>query len=114
MLLALGAALHYGWALAPPEDQAQAWNILGAVARLCMLAALLWHARGLALAVGAWWAAEELLVIGCSGLWIWRPWVVQPGQAQCSSLLHFDLGKVGVSVIALLALVLTRPVRPDR
>jgi hypothetical protein len=36
-LLALGAALHYGWALVPPEHAAQVWNACGAVARAALI-----------------------------------------------------------------------------
>ena len=104
VVLALCVATHYGWSLAPPEHQAQAWNILGAFARLCLLAALLWYRRGIILWVGAWWALEELQVIGCSAAFIISPWVVAPGDSQCSALLGFDLGKVGATVIAFLLL----------
>ena len=113
MILAGVVALHYGWNLAPPEHQAQVWNIAGALARLVMLTALVWRWRGLVtMLAGAWWAAEELMVIGCSALYIVRPWQVEPGQAQCSALIGYDLGTLGLCVITMLALWLS--VRSDR
>jgi hypothetical protein len=45
-----------------------------------------------------WWACEELMVIGCSSLYIVSPWEVLPGQAQCSALLQFDLGRIGLAL----------------
>lgn len=112
LILAGLVVLHYGWNLAPVEHQAQVWNIAGAAARLAMLGALLWTCRGLPLAIGAWWAAEELMVIGCSGLYIVRPWAVPLGEAQCSALIGYDLGTLGVVVITILAFWL--PARSDR
>jgi hypothetical protein len=43
------------------------------------------------------------MVIGCSSLYIVSPWEVLPGQAQCSALLQFDLGRVGI-LLAVFAL----------
>lgn len=106
-LLLGGALLHYGWAFAPPEHQAQVWNICGALVRLGLLGVVLWRVRGIALWIGAWWAAEEVLVVGCSSWYIVAPWEVLPGQAQCSALLGYDLGGVGIAVVAVLALSLS-------
>lgn len=115
VLLAVGAIHHYGWALYPADVAPQIWNVTGAAVRLGLLAALLWRARGVALAVGAWWAAEELLVIGCSVAYIVKPWEVPDGSAQCSSLLGYDLGKIGALVLAVLVVALLRhPSKVDR
>lgn len=46
--------------------------------------------------VAFWLCCEELLVIGCSGLYMVSPWEVSDGQAQCSALLQFDLGRIGL------------------
>jgi hypothetical protein len=95
--------VHYGWALVPAQHQADAWNALGAFARLSLVCAVAWRIRSrLVLFVAAWWAFEELLVIGCSLAFIASPWVVEPGQAQCSALLQFDLGRVGLLIAACL------------
>ena len=83
ILLAACAALHYGWALAPAQHQAQVWNILGALARI----GLLWLAvRGMPRAVvivAAWWTIEELAIAGCS------------------ALLGMDLDKIGAAALVL-------------
>lgn len=107
-LLALGVALHYGWAMVPPEHAAQVWNACGAVARIALLFAVvyrLWHP--LVVAVVAWWAAEELMVAGCSVLYVFKPWVVPQGQAQCSSLFQLDIGTLTAVAIMLLAVAAT-------
>jgi hypothetical protein len=88
--------------------QARAFNILGAAGRLALLAVVLWHCRGLALLAGAWWAAEDLLVIGCNAAFLWRPWPVKAGDAACTGLLQFDLASVGLLVAAALAVMLAR------
>lgn len=106
VLLLVGVMVFYGWSAFPPEQQALAWNIGGAIGRL----SLLWYAvRGsLGIIVASWWTAEELLVIGCSGLYMVRPWEVKAGEAMCSSLLHYDLGTIGMLVIALIAWQIAR------
>jgi hypothetical protein len=105
-LLALLAATHYGWLIVPPEHVADAWNIAGAVARSAFVVVILWGRTGPILPVGALWLAEEAMVAGCSALFIVRPWHVQPGEAQCSALLSFDLGKVGALALVLLVVYL--------
>lgn len=107
-LLLAGALLHYGWAWAPAANQADVWNLAGAAARLGLLVTVLWHHRGITLAVGAWWAAEEVLVIGCSSWHIIAPWPRVAGQAQCDALLHYDLGTLGLLAVALLVVNLSR------
>lgn len=110
-LVVVGAALvHYAYALAPLEMQARVWNIAGAAGRMALLVALLWavKARGLALLAGAWWAAEEALVVGCNGWFLWRPWPLEPGRSACTGLIGFDLAPAGLLVAALLALALSR------
>ena len=106
-MLALGAALHYGWWLVPAQHQADVWNIAGAAARLVLLTWVLWHRRGLVLAVGLWWALEEALVIGCSAWHIVAPWPRQAGQPQCNALLGYDLGTVGLLAVVVLAATLS-------
>ena len=103
-LLLLGVALHYGWAWFPVGMQSQAWRAMGAIVRIILLCAVVWRMRSrLAHAVCAWWVAEELLVAGCAIGMMVSPWVVQPGDAQCSALARFDLGKIGLVVIILIA-----------
>lgn len=113
--MALGAALHYGWALVPVQHQAQVWNACGAAVRAILLLLLAWRVRSwFVVAVVAWWLCEELMVAGCSIAYIVRPWPIPKGQAQCSALLQFDIGKAGIVVLcALLASVKLYRVRND-
>jgi hypothetical protein len=102
-LICLGILVHYGWAWFPAEHQAHAFNALGAFARACLLLAVVWKLRSaLAAFVAAWWVCEELMVAGCSVAYIVSPWEIEPGQAQCSALLQFDLGRIGVFAVAFL------------
>ena len=108
-LLALGVGLHYGWAAFPPELQAHAWNVSGALARAALLLALMWHVRNRwALLVAAWWLAEEAMVAGCSIAYMLAPWQVLPGEAQGSALLQFDLGRLGLAAVGLLLFLAPR------
>jgi len=92
----------YGYKLASPELAARVWNITGAVVLLAMVLWVAWHWRSrLALFVVGWWAAEEILTIGCNTLWLLRPWPVAAGQDICRGLLEFDVGKLGALLIAL-------------
>lgn len=111
-LIALGVLVHYGWAVVPAEHQAQVWNAAGGFARLCLVLALAWRVRGLPmLMTAAWWAAEEMMVVGCSLAYIVSPWLVEPGQAQCSALLQFDLGRAGILVMVFAMLATVRVYR---
>lgn len=98
-LIGLGVLVHYGWTWFPPEHQAQAWNALGAFARLVGVCLAAWLIRSTVAWLAAfWWACEEMLVIGCSALYMVSPWEVPEGQAQCSALLQFDLGRIGMAL----------------
>jgi hypothetical protein len=108
-LIGLGVLVHYGWAWFPAEHQAQAWNALGAFARLLgWIGAALWIRHGAAYLVAFWLCCEELMVIGCSVAYIVSPWEVLPGQAQCSALLQFDLGRIGICAAVLLLIATVR------
>lgn len=108
-LIGLAVVVHYGWAFVPAEHQAQAWNAFGAFGRLCLLVAVVWRFRSLIVLLAAlWWAAEELMVMGCSVAYIVSPWEVLPGEAQCSALLQFDLGRIGALALAVLLVASVR------
>lgn len=108
-LLALGVGNHYLWAAFPPDLQAQAWNVSGALTRAALLLALVWHVRDRwALLVAAWFLAEETMVAGCSIAYMVAPWQVLPGEAQCSALLQFDLGRLGLAAVGLLLFLAPR------
>jgi hypothetical protein len=108
-LLLLGFLTHYGWAWFAPEHQRLAFNALGAVSRLILLAAVLWHVRSqLALLVGLWWVSEEIMVAGCSIGRIIKPWAVAPGESQCSALIGFDIGRISLLIIIALVWIAVR------
>jgi hypothetical protein len=117
-LIGLGALVHYGWAFFPAQHQADAFNALGAFGRLVLMlffVGVLWLVYGrpalILLCVAAWWACEELMVIGCSVAYIVSPWEVKPNEAQCSALLQFDLGRLGVFVVVCLLASTVKAVR---
>lgn len=104
-LLAGGALLHLGYAMAPLHAQPMAWNALGAIARLALVLVVVYPitAPGMA-AVVAWVAAEELQVVVCNLAFAIRPWEIQSGQEMCSTLVGTDLSKfAAVAVIGVLA-----------
>jgi hypothetical protein len=104
-LLAGGALLHLGYAMAPLHAQPMVWNALGALGRLALVLVAVYPitAPGMA-AVVSWLAAEELQVAVCNLAFAVRPWEIQAGQEMCSTLLGTDLSKfAAVAVIALLA-----------
>lgn len=100
-LLLVGAFRHYGWALAPAEVAGVVSKGLGAAAILSLL--LLLKPSGLAAAVAAWFAFEELQVLICSALWIVEPWHVEEGQAMCSAYVGFDIGAISLCIVAAFA-----------
>ena len=104
MVLSACAFRHYAYTLAPPEWRAQAWNVTGAVLMLALpaMAARRWPSPAVWL-IAAWWAVEEGMVIGCTVAFLLYPWPVPFGEDQCSSLLQFDLGKVGALLMAMSA-----------
>ena len=101
-LMLLLAVRHYGYYLSP--QRALLWNVLGSAVILVFIAQQLRTLPRWGLYVAAWWAAEECMVIGCDVAYMFRPWPIHVGQDMCSSLLEFDIGKVGAAVVAVLAL----------
>lgn len=97
---------HYGWTWAPVAIRGEVSKALGAGAAL----ALLWLiSRGLkpgdslarwAIILYAW---HEASVVLCASWFIFDPWLIAPGQAMCSAKIGFDLGAVGLLLVALLA-----------
>jgi hypothetical protein len=103
-MLLIGALRHYGWALFEGSTRALVSKASGAAA-ICCLLLVVWHlqrSRPLG-AVLLWWAWEECQVALCSTWFIFDPWPVAPGQAMCSARAGFDLGALGIFVVALLA-----------
>ena len=108
-LLLIGAQRHYAWALWDDSRwQSGVWNICAALAILSLLAMV--PKRGaLAWAVAVWFAAEELLVVGCATAQLLNP-LPPDGTEQCTSHTGMKLGAFGLVVMAILAWRL-RPVR---
>jgi hypothetical protein len=98
-LLLLGVLRHYSWELFDPEIQAQVWNAVGSMVIVTFLLATVSRAT---LLVVIWWIAEEAQTILCSIGWIFQPWQVKPGEAQCSALLGFDLSSAGLLAVSLI------------
>lgn len=99
-LLLLGALRHLVWPLFPPAQQAQVWNLVGAVS-IAALLCLVWRQnRGpLVGAVALWFLWEEALVATCSSWRLFENWIVPIGEGQC--LAKTGPQVVSVSLIAL-------------
>ena len=54
-----------------------------------------------------WWAWEEAQTLLCGAAWAAGPWPVVPGQGICSGRLDFDLGAIGILIVAAIAMRLT-------
>ena len=112
-MLIVGAARHYLWPLFPVAWQADVWNITGACAVLLALAfvtvvAVAWLNApvGITLAIAAWFAAEEVLVIGCALAYLIDPQISFPGGERCSAHTGMKLGVFGLFILSLLLLAL--------
>lgn len=104
LLLLAGVAGQFLWRALPPAEQADAWNVSQATLLLLVLALL-------AAAYRAWWVslvcallgAWQCMTVGCSLLYLIRPWATAPGQGQCSALLDLPLGAISGCVAVVLA-----------
>lgn len=106
-LLLIGAQRHYLYALFPDAMQADVWNVCGALAMLAFLWLAVQASKSLYLVlVALWFAAEELLVVGCSTWWLIDPWDALPGGENCSAKLGMKLGAFGITVVGWLAVQL--------
>jgi hypothetical protein len=101
-VLAIIAARNYGWLMADAAARGAVSKALGAAAILALLLLVYRLAPskplGLALAFGAF---EELQTIICSTAYAFNPWAVPEGQSICSARLDFDLGAIGVMLLAI-------------
>lgn len=103
-LLLVCAARHYGWPWAEPEIRGVVSKALGAAAALYLLAVVLCTYRSrLVLLPGLWWAWEEAQTLLCSVAYAADPWPVPVGQGICTARLDFDLGAIGLVVMAVSA-----------
>ena len=116
VLLLIGSAKNYAWSFFPPADRGMAAKALASIALLgCLwiIYRLAPFARLVALVL-IWWAWEELQVVLCSVAYMVDPWDVPLGQSICSARIDFDLGAIGILIVAFLAWKLSIPVRSDR
>jgi len=94
---------HYGYLLAEPEARGAVSKALGG-ALLLALVPLLWRLAPsrLMAAVLVWWTFESLQTVICSVAYAIKPWPVPAGVSICSARLDFDLGAIGIMLVAML------------
>ena len=109
-MLLVGAWRHYGWALYEGPARALVYKASWSAATLFLLF-LLWRQIGnkWMAPVMLWWAWEEMQCLLCTTWFIFDPWLLEPGQAMCSAKAGFDIGALGILVVAVLAFRLTLP-----
>lgn len=101
-LLVLGAALQFLWRAA--WDEAQAWNASQALLAAVLLAGWAYAYRSrwmvrVCLLLGVW----QSMTVGCSLVYLIRPWPTEPGQGQCSTALDLPLGAISGCVALFMA-----------
>ena len=104
---------HYAWRWVPADHAGEASKALGAVAALSLLWLLAGYRRpgdGLAFWALALYALHEASAALCATWFIFAPWPILQGQAMCSAKLGFDLGALGLLLVAILASQHRRPV----
>ena len=103
-LLALGVTAQFAWYGAPAFYQGRVWNASEGqlVVVLCALVANAYRQPSMVM-VCALVAAWHVMSAGCSLAWVWYPFIVQEGQAQCSAALDAPLGAISGFVAICLA-----------
>ena len=106
VLLGVMFLRHYGWTWASAAHRGEVSKALGAMAALALLCVI---SRQLgaedklarwALILYAW---HETSVALCATWFIFSPWPILQGQAMCSAKIGFDLGALGLLLVAVLA-----------
>lgn len=99
-LLLLGVLKHVGYEHFAAAAQAEAWNALGAVTTMSLLA-IVWsqHRSPVVGLVVAWWAYEETLVAICSAWRILDWWPVAEGEQQCTARFGPHFASIGLVLI---------------
>lgn len=112
-LLVLMGIRNYAYVAGQPNERALLWNIFGSITILVLVLQYAYanRIRGAWLAVVLWWAAEELMVIGCTSLYMLSPWHVPLGEDMCSSIIEFDIGKIGAAIMVLFTWLYVRSYR---
>lgn len=104
-LLLIVAAREHLWPRLPADLQGMASKGLGAALVLVLLSMVYRCApRSRALAgvmcLAAWYSLQTLI---CSAAYVVEPWAVPAGQGICSARIGFDLGALGLVLIAVAA-----------
>lgn len=106
VLLVIMALRHYAWRWVPVEHAGMVSKALGSVAALVLLWLLSSYLRP-ADKLAAWalvlYALHEASAVLCATWFIVAPWPIATGQAMCSAKIGFDLGALGLLLVALLA-----------
>ena len=105
-LLVIMALRHYGWRWVPVEHAGLASKALGSVAALVLLWLLSGYRRP-GDEIARWalilYASHEASAVLCATWFIFSPWPILQGQAMCSARIGFDLGALGLLLVAVLA-----------
>ena len=109
VLLVAGMWAQYGWQLMPPDIdlQGQVWNVSQSLFALLLIGAVACAykpARWTCLLL----AAYQVMVAGCSALWLLKSWPVVAGESQCSTRFHVQFGIIGMIVGLLLVAHIVR------
>lgn len=103
-LLGVGTAAQFAYHFAPPQLAADVWNAsLGAFLLVLLLLVANAYRSRLVLPACGLLGAWALLQAGCSLAYMVAPWVVLPGQAQCSARLDMPLTIIGAWLAGLAA-----------
>lgn len=117
-LLVAGCCNAYVWWLATmlttdENTLGQVWNLTGAGYRLLLLALVTTWSRSFAVAlVAAVLAGFDLMVAGCSTMWLISPWPLVADAPLCSAKFHAPLGLAGAVIALAVVLNITREKRP--
>ena len=110
-LLGMLAMRHYGWSWFDPSIRGSVSKALGAAFALALMIAYYRAKPSRPLFyVILYGCFEELQTIICSVAYIHAPWTVPVWQSICSARLDFDLGAIGVMLLALTLHKVCQPV----
>jgi hypothetical protein len=111
-LVAIVIVRHYGAQWFDPEIRGAVSKGLGGLAMLAVVPLLYRAAPSRLVAwVLAVWSFEALQIALCSFGYALEPWPVLPGQPICSAKIGFDLGALGILIIAAVLLSIVKAYR---
>lgn len=113
-LMLICCARHYLYPFVPDEVKGLVSKSMGGLGMLGLLGVVyvLRPCREVAV-VGAWFAAENLLVFVCPLAYIAWPWPTEPHQSMCYSWTGLDMDKLGIAVCAGILVWLLSTVKHD-